>query len=392
MNITNTHKGGTTIKKNKQKTQLKRYIPLIFFIILGIVCGFLAGLHSLFNIFENKTRTEILFWFVFFFLGIYVALFLQILIHEVGHLVFGLLTGYKFSSLRIGSCMLVKENGHLKIKWLSISGTAGQCLLVPPESFDENAPFFLYNLGGSILNSVSSFVFFMLYLRFENAMYFSTFLLSLIVIGVAFALLNGIPIKQLGNDGYNISLFAKDRETLRYFLIQLRIMEKVSRGIRLKDMPAEWFSILRIEEMKNSVLASMGVLDYNRLLDKYKIDEASQFMEQLLSLDSLAGVHRNLLVCDRIYYEIIGENRKDVLDTMLDDTQKQFMKEMKKFPTVIRTKYAYELMVENDLEKAKKTMLEFEKIARTHPYSCDIESERELINIVNQASDGISAG
>ena len=112
-------------------------------------------------------------------------------------------------------------------------------------------------------------------------------------------------------------------------------------------------------------------------------------MEQLIGLDSLAGVHRNLLICDRIYCEIIGENRKNILDIMLDNPQKKFMKSMKKFPSVLRTEYAYELLTEKNVEKAKKTMLEFEKVARTYPYSCDVESERELMNIASLASENL---
>ena len=345
------------------------------------------GMHSALALVENEITTVGLHGFLLLFGGICVALFLQGFIHELGHLVFGLLTGYQFSSFRIGSCMLVKDNGRLRIKWLSIAGTGGQCLMVPPESFNEKPPFVLYNLGGSILNIVSSLVFFMLYLRFENVVYLSTFLLILNGIGFVFALVNGIPMRLglVDNDGYNTLVLAKDRKALLSFFIQLRIANQISMGIRLKDMPAEWFSILPIEEMKNSILATPGVFTCNRLLDNHQFDAADQLMEQLLGLDSLAGVHRNLLICDRIYCEIIGENRKDILDSMLDNQQKKFMKAMKKFPSVLRTEYAYELMVENDFKKAKKTMLEFEKVALTYPYSCDVESERELINIANQA-------
>ena len=46
-----------------------------------------------------------------------------IIIHELGHLIFGLLSGYKFSSFRIGNIMLVKTGGKLKFKKLTIELT-----------------------------------------------------------------------------------------------------------------------------------------------------------------------------------------------------------------------------------------------------------------------------
>ena len=42
-------------------------------------------------------------------LSIYVILFFHIALHEAGHLIFGLLTGYGFSSFRLGSFMLLRK-------------------------------------------------------------------------------------------------------------------------------------------------------------------------------------------------------------------------------------------------------------------------------------------
>ena len=50
-------------------------------------------LDSLFE--ADKTFGEFLLAFAVLFIEIYAALFLQILIHEAGHLLFGLLTGYR---------------------------------------------------------------------------------------------------------------------------------------------------------------------------------------------------------------------------------------------------------------------------------------------------------
>ena len=50
-------------------------------------------------------------------------MYLQLIIHELGHLIFGLLSGYKFSSFRIFNFMLIKEDGKFKIKNLSFPET-----------------------------------------------------------------------------------------------------------------------------------------------------------------------------------------------------------------------------------------------------------------------------
>ena len=59
---------------------------------------------------KNKSKKNTFFVYIFvLLLAIYLAMFIQMVVHEAGHLVFGLLTGYQFSSFRIGSFMFIKE-------------------------------------------------------------------------------------------------------------------------------------------------------------------------------------------------------------------------------------------------------------------------------------------
>ena len=145
-------------------------------------------------------------------------------------------------------------------------------------------------------------------------------------------------------------------------------------------MPDEWFAVPTDEAMKNSMVAVMGVFACNRLMDAENFEEADKLMAHMLEIESgITGLHRNLLVCDRMYIELIGENRKDVLDQMFDKEQKKFMKQMKSFPSVLRTEYVYALLYEKDTEKAAKVKEQFEKWAKKYPYQNDVQSERELM-------------
>ena len=47
------------------------------------------------------------------YLWLLLANFLQTVIHEAGHLVFGLLSGYQYCSFRIGSFMWIKQDGKI---------------------------------------------------------------------------------------------------------------------------------------------------------------------------------------------------------------------------------------------------------------------------------------
>ena len=375
------------MKEKKKKKGQWQWLFMGFFVLIGAVCGVLMAHFADQNATEGSSFWEELLPLVVLFVGMFVGMYLQLIIHEAGHLVFGLLSGYRFSSFRIGSFMLLKENDKFVIKKLTISGTGGQCLMVPPQMQDGKIPVILFNLGGSMMNLIVSAVFLIVYLLIPSGTIISFICLIMVLIGVAIALMNGIPLRlgTVDNDGYNALSLGKNPDAMRAFWLQLKVNEQIAKGVRLKDMPDEWFMVPTDEAMRNSMVAAQGVFATNRLMDQQRFEEADQLIAHLLQIDSgIIGLHRSLMICDRMYCEMISNNRKEILDEMLTKEQTNFMKAMKKFPSVIRTEYVYSLLALKDEAKAKEARALFEKVAKTYPYPSDIQSERELIEIADK--------
>lgn len=373
-------------EKKKKKGQWQQWLFMGFFVLIGAVCGVLMAHFAEQNATEGSSLWEELLPLVVLFVGMFVGMYLQLIIHEAGHLVFGLLSGYRFSSFRIGSFMLLKENDKFMLKKLTLAGTGGQCLMVPPPMRDGRIPVILFNLGGSLMNLIVSAIFLIVYLLIPSGTIISFICLIMVLIGVAIALMNGIPLRlgTVDNDGYNALSLGKNPDAMRAFWLQLKVNEQIAKGVRLKDMPDEWFTVPTDEAMHNSMVAAQGVFATNRLMDQQRFEEADQLIAHLLQIDSgIVGLHRSLMICDRMYCEMISNNRKEILDEMLTKEQTNFMKAMKKFPSVIRTEYVYSLLVLKDVDKAKEARALFEKAAKTYPYPSDIQSERELIEIAD---------
>ncbi len=262
--------------------------------------------------------------------------------------------------------------------------------MAPPDMVDGKIPFVLYNLGGSLVNLLSAALFTGLYFGCRRIPIVSVLLLMLAVIGVAFAFVNGIPMRLgvVDNDGYNALALGKNSEALRSFWLQMKINEQIVKGVRIKDMPDQWFYVPAAESMKNSMVAVMGVFACNRFMDAMEFDRADQQMGELLRMETgIIGLHRSLLVVDRIYCELVRENRAEVLGEMLDRQQKKFMKSMKNFPSVLRTEYAYALLAEKDMAKAAAIRERFDKNARTYPHPSEIAGERELMVYAEQRAE-----
>lgn len=80
---------------------------------------------------------------------------LLVILHEGGHLVCGLMSGYRFISFRIFSFTFIRLHGHLTVRRFSIAGTGGQCLLCPPDRPVDEIPTGWYNMGGVLANIVA---------------------------------------------------------------------------------------------------------------------------------------------------------------------------------------------------------------------------------------------
>jgi len=374
--------------KEKKKSKISGHIiSIAFFTAMGVALGLMMRAFVDWQMPEGISSGEKIFRFFAVLVFLYLSWFLHIVIHESGHLVFGLLSGYTFSSFRIGSFMLLKENGKLVSKRLKIAGTGGQCLMAPPEMVDGRFPVILYNLGGSIMNIAVSLLFLLLFMVIPKDSLFSLFCFLMIAMGVISGLGNGIPLhtKTVDNDGYNAISLRKSKDAMRAFWLQMKMNAQLSKGLRLKDMPDEWFQMPEDEAMKNNLVAAIGVTVCNRLMDQHRFEEADALMAHILEIESgMIGIHRNLVICDRLYHELIHDNRPEVLASFYTKEQQKFMRSMQTFPSVIRTEYAYAVLVEKDQGKAAKAMEAFEKVAKTFPYPNDINAERELIQIVDE--------
>lgn len=369
--------GGLIMKKKKSK-----WLSMILQLLCGMAFGAIIGLTFATTYKGNLEFVDI----ILLLLAFIFAVFSQIIVHETGHLIFGLLTGYSFVSFRIGSYMWIKENNHILFKRFSLAGTGGQCLLAPPPYHDGNYPITLYNLGGSLLNIIASFICFILFLFLRDIPILSPFLFANIIVGIFFAFVNGIPLRigGISNDGYNALNTNKDSLSKNAFWITLEINKLNSQGIRLKDMSDDLFPTLEASKVNNDLTTSLLVMNFQRAMDQLDFNKAKSILDFINDNHiPILGIHQNILINDQIYYLLISNNLTDI-DSLYTKELKQFIKAMKKTPSIIRTQYAHELIYNKDEDKAKKHRDFFYQVIKTHPYQCDIDSEKELMDYAYQ--------
>jgi len=362
---------------------MKKAIAMILSIIIGGAAGFFGAMYM-----DSLGGT--LMNLLLFVVAVIVAVYLQIIIHEGGHLIFGLLTGYRFVSFRVGNFMVFKKQGKLQFGKYSLAGTGGQCLLSPPELVAGKMPYILYNLGGVLMNIIVALFCTMILIFVNPGIYMSCFCVAMIGIGLLIAVTNGLPIRlgDVDNDGCNTLNMRKSPEALRSLWVQLKINEYMTDGIRLKDMPADWFAMPSDEAMKNGMVASIGVFHCNRLIDEERFCDAGKTIEELLNKKTgMLGLYKMLLTLDLAFCELLGERRQEVLERINQKELIQLMKVMKAFPAVLRTQYAYAVLIEKDSNRADVIKEKFRRIRKNYPYLQEMEAEWKLIEKVDSITN-----
>lgn len=268
---------------------MKKALSILISLALGAVLG--IALSSLINSISSgessatSKTVEIVMLLVALVLGAY----LQIILHEAGHLVCGLLSGYSFVSFRIGSLTIIKDaNGKLRFKRFKLAGLAGQCLMSPPAGVTaDKLPTALYNAGGVLMNLLCATVSLLLLIYCDNMPSFiKYFLATTVLVGYLFALLNGIPLKMSGvsNDGYNLMYLKRNNQSVKGFQSQLIINEKLQNGTRLSQMPDEWFDLGGEIDYSDPLQSNVEIMRISRVLDQGDVEQAHRLFKELLNV------------------------------------------------------------------------------------------------------------
>jgi len=350
---------------------MKKLIKFIGAFLIGIAAGLILAtigvliftdlsfskyMHSLLRAFDEELW-ETLGFIAVLICSMIVCGFLQIIIHEAGHLVFGLLTGYRFVSFRIFNLILVCEQGKYRLKKFNVPGTGGQCLLTTPPCPVSEIPVVLYNLGGIIANLVVSLLALIPLFAFRNHLYVVTFCIMFIFMGALFFLENGIPMKigGIGNDGYNLRQLLRHPEKRSFFAIQLQVNALVQNGTRPKDLPDNWFTEFENMDYKDPIQTTTWLMWCSQLIDRGQNEEARIELEKAMNHQKeIVSLVLNETKCELIYTSLLTGHQERAASLWTADIHKY--SESYKYTTSSKQRLlmAVALFLENDTDKAQR--------------------------------------
>lgn len=310
------------------------------------------------------------------------SLLIIIPVHELGHLICGLLNGYKFVSFRIFNWTFIKLDGKIRIKKFAVAGTGGQCLLTPPDLPLENIPTGWYNFGGVLANIILLLIvlpFFFLDLNPFIVEALAIFAMT----DVIMILMNGIPMQAggVGNDGYNMKLLKKNLLSKQGIVNQLRANALIQNGIRPKDMPDELFSNPKDIDYKNALEVSIPLMYSGRLIDNFEYEEALSVLESLYShKDEIMPLYVKEIECELVFLYLRSGNIEKAEALLDKDLRKYIDTYRKMMSSKERILVAIALYIDNDEAKAKEIYDNFHSRQDQYLLQGEVKSDLALIH------------
>lgn len=315
-------------------------------------------------------------------LSFLVSIAILIPIHEAGHLVCGLLTGYKFVSFRIFNLTFIEIDTKIKVKKFSIAGTGGQCLLTPPDLPLEQIPTGWYNAGGLLANILILILVIPLFFLNPHSLVVEALIIFCLT-DVFIILMNGIPMKLGGisNDGYNIIYLNRNLLSKRAIVLQLRLNALIQNGMRPKDMPDEWFEWRTDIDYRNPLEVSILLMHASRLVDQMQFENAySEFSELYNHKADLMQLYVNEIACELAFCALVTghkEKAEEILDLKLRKYIDAYKKVMSPKQRIL---CAIALLIDNDSTKATEIFRSLEASKEKYLLQGEVDSDLAIMN------------
>ena len=316
---------------------------------------------------------------------LFAAVPFSIVTHELGHLIGGLLTGYRLISFRIFSLMLVKIDGKWQCRRLSVPGTGGQCLMAPPRKKKNGYyPIALYNLGGILFCGYLSL--FLIVISFFLPSSTAGFHLARFgFVSFLMNLLNAIPTngKSMVNDATNMKMVWKSNAAKHALWNQLEYVSLHAQNVSTSDMPEKLFFMPDKTELSNPLIIWQVLAVVERLEDLGEYHKARQAIAFTLGNASfIYPLYKYILQSEAIYLDSILGADPALADEYYEKLKK--ISALRTFASFHRASYAYLLLSKKDHTAAQKALADYQKKIKQLPFPAESEFEQKQLDHISQ--------
>lgn len=224
----------------------------------------------------------------------------QLILHEIGHLLFGLITGWELLSIQIHKFVLKKVNSKLRL--ITVGENHYRCIMYPG-SLSSGA--MLYTMGGCILNLVSAIVGFICIFFGGIQPILWVYLWCFSAFGAGFFIMNGTArLNRICNDRACHDLLKGKKHTRLCHNAQFLIAKHLAIGLSYGQIKKDLICLCP-ETADNDIEAYQAVLEYYYHLDRGNYIGAGKALNKIKLSEKLSREIIDTVQMELIYDELI---------------------------------------------------------------------------------------
>ncbi len=300
------------------------------------------------------------------------TLFIQIIVHELGHVVCGVKNNYSFLGFQVFGITIYKQNNKLKLRVDGFTNALGLAIMIPNEDVQDEDQIKFFK-SGYIANSITLIPLIITFILFPS----QRFLIGIsIIVTTIIILSNAIPREIAGNfnDGYLVKLYKSEGKDNGPALIYQKLQNELISGTRPADLELQ-----EIQYEENIFAILINLMMYYKGLDM----RDSSLMNSRINLlenryDNLENIQKDSIIYELIFYYcyIIGDKLKAT--KFFAGIENRLEKDMDINARRILAYYYYSAHL--DLDKAKYYAEQGLEVADKYPIRGIGMMEKQLLN------------
>ncbi|MBR4178788.1 MAG: hypothetical protein IKR57_05540 [Bacilli bacterium] len=365
------------------------YILFIFIIVDSLLklVGFDEWLDLDFSVFISKFLL-----FMFIWLIIYVFVYIvSILIHELGHLLFGLRANLEFVSFNVLNFTITKENKKLVIKKVpNINGVSGYCNMAFDDKVKYNSKEVIsYFFGGIFFNMIMVIIFACILPLTKDYLYLICLLV--ISVNVYLAFYNMIPIVHkngLRSDMKQVLLYVNASEFTKIYGKISKIQSYINDGKKLKDIDASLVYMPNVIDNSTNLQMAFIYIDY--LMECNRFDDVIKKVKYVRekAKDIMSFSDENLLKMQLILALYNKNKLNDIAFEWDNDFNKYIRATEGSSPIGIAVEYMYYRLIRNENDKCERCLYKIDKLKKYYGKTREYKEVKEFINEVDDRYEG----
>jgi hypothetical protein len=265
----------------------------------------------------DTSRFFTLLLFALFYVPI---LFLHVYVHELGHVIFGRLSGYSFKGASVSGLWVLMTNEGLKVRYFPIKGAGGATISVPRDGYKEDTPYAMMIMGGVFMNAFVTILFAVIAVIDVSAAV-SFFSWIAVIVGVYTVLVSLIPMSSwlVTNDAALLRLFRKE-ETSKHcmYFLQIRAFETVS-GIRNETpVPDDLPYGNRLADAVRLTVAEMRI-------EQRRFSDAEHILRDMRDNTEEDGFMYNMANFRLLFIHMVNGADRGTIDAIYDEKMRKFV-------------------------------------------------------------------